>query len=405
MSKPQRPGWILSMGLLLVCSCADDAGTKTGDGAAHRDGASLFDGASSSHDTASSSRDGASSADGRGLRDGSAVRRAPEQYPYDPTRFAFRQKIPSGIASDSRSAAIVARLDQNSSEVKVGLSAGGEVPPVYLVKSSDPLYSVTVGGKKRRFRVPASAVPGKGSDYPLVLLDRAHPDFGAYTELRLWQARIDRTSKTLSANGAGLFHYNNDGKLLNPDKTPSISVPFAGWGTGCGLSILAGLIRPDEVKRGAIEHAIRFAYSPCNSTNTYRAPATKTDQPKGCSTVDPRSAMEMGMRLQLSRSVDCRKRTVPGKSDSSKETRFLRMLCRALQDYGMIMVDGTQPKGLLLMMESKETASWSSIVGSELWGSYGYIIRDDDTPSDGQKRDASSGIPWGQLRVLAKSVF
>jgi hypothetical protein len=253
--------------------------------------------------------------------------------------------------------------------------------------------------------VPAGVVPGAGADFPLVLLDPAHPTLGAFVELRLWQATIDNTAKTLSANGAGLFHYNNDGKALNPDGTPSISVPFSGWGTGSGLSILAGLIRPDEVKRDRIEHALRFTYSACNSTSAFRAPATKTDQPNGCATEDPPSAMDMGMRLQLSTSVSCDARTVPGKSDTSLETRFLRMICRALQEYGMIMMDGTAPKGLLLMMEGKATAGWTALVGAELYGSYGYLIRDKDTPSDGLTRGPTDGIPWDKLRVLAKSVF
>ncbi len=327
------------------------------------------------------------------------------QQPYDPVKFAFNQKIPVGVGDDPRSTAVADRLDTLTADKKVAMSVEGEVPPVYVVSPSDPLYSVTVDGQETSFRVPAGAVPGGGADYPLILLDPLHPDHGAFTELRLWQASVNAGSKTLTASGAGLFHYNNDGQLLNPDATPSISVPFLGWGTGSGLSYLAGLIRPDEVKQGVIAHALRFNYSACHSSDTFRAPATKTDQPNGCSTQDPPSAMEMGMRLQLSPSVDCSARTVPGKADGSKETRFVRMICRALQDYGMIMTDGTGPGGLLLMMEHKATADWQATVGDELWGSYGYLVRDQDTPDDGQQRGPSDGIPWGQLRVLAKSVF
>ena len=35
--------------------------------------------------------------------------------------------------------------------------------------------------------------------------------------------------------------------------------------------------------------------------------------------------MDMGMRLQLDPTLDCGTRTVPGKADSSTETRFLRI--------------------------------------------------------------------------------
>ena len=55
-------------------------------------------------------------------------------------------------------------------------------------------------------------------------------------------------------------------------------------------------------------------------------------------------------------------RTVPGEPAKGRETQFLRMICRALQDYGMIAVDGTTEDGLILMMENSETADWPEIV-------------------------------------------
>ena len=238
---------------------------------------------------------------------------------------------------------------------KVDLSADGEVPPVYVAKPTDPLFSVNVGGRNTRFRVPAQAQAGGGADSPLVILDPAHPDFGRDTELRLWQANIG--SNSLSASGAGLFHYNNDGAALNPDGSQSVSVPFAGGGTGSGLSILAGLIRPAQVQSGSIRHALRFAYSAADFTNKFRSPATRTDQPKGTSTRNPATAMDMGMRLQLDPAVNCDTRTVPGRP--GLETAFLRQICHALQDYGMIAVDGSSDRVILLMMENSATASWN----------------------------------------------
>ena len=164
-----------------------------------------------------------------------------EDRPYDPG-FAFNQPIPAGVASDARSAAIVGQLDENTEVSKAMMSASGEVPTVYVAKPTDPFYSVSVGGVSTRFRVPAGTVIGTGSDSPLVILDPSHPDHGRHTELRLWQARI--SGSTLSASGSGLFHYNNDGALLNPSGSRSLSVPFRGAGTGSGMSIMAGLIRP-----------------------------------------------------------------------------------------------------------------------------------------------------------------
>lgn len=118
-------------------------------------------------------------------------------------------------------------------------------------------------------------------------------------------------------------------------------------------------------------------------------------------------AMDMGMRLQLDPDVDCDARTtpVPDGTDGVLETRFLRMFCRTLQDYGMIMLDGTGPDGLVIYMENEVTAGWSDYIGVELWESYSYIVRDQTTPDDGLQRGPTDGIPWHKLRVLETSAF
>jgi hypothetical protein len=327
--------------------------------------------------------------------------------PYAPD-FPLNVQIPAGMASDPRSDAIVARLKLNLTNHKVALSAHLDVPPIYEVTASDSMYTVTAGTLPQvGFRVPAEAVIGGGSDKPLLLLDPDHPEYGPFTELRLWDATVDHTQKALTAVYGGLFHYNNDGALLNPDGSPSHSIAFLGSGTGSGLSYLAGLVRPAEVIAGEIRHAIRFAYSNCDSSNQFRPPANKTDQPKNCETgLSPEEQrMDMGMRLQLDPSLDCSTRTVPSKADTSSETRFLRIFCKALQDYGMIMLDGTGAGGLFFYIEHSATANWQPVIGAEHYESFGYLIRDQDTPSDGLTRGPSDGIPWEKLRVLEKSAW
>jgi hypothetical protein len=326
----------------------------------------------------------------------------PESYPFDPVA-AVNQPIPAGTPSDPRSAAIVGQLAENVRLSKPFLADREDVPTVYRVTAADPWFTTTVGGRSVRFRVPEAAITGGGSDHPMVLQDPAHPDHGAYTELRLWQASVDRTTARLTASGAGLFHYNNDGSLFGGVR--SVGQPFLGWGTGWGLSITAGLIRPEEIEAGEIRHAIRFAYSARDFTTGFRAPAIKSDQPKNTTTRDPATAMVMGMRLQLDPEVDCSARTVPGVPATSRETRTLRIICRALQRYGMIAVDGTNDRNLVLMMEHAATAGWSDLVGPERNASYSHLIRDMTSPSDGLVRDATSGIPWARMRVLAVSQF
>jgi hypothetical protein len=325
------------------------------------------------------------------------------EVPYDPS-FAFKQRIPTGAALDPRSAAIVGQLDRNHRTGKVFLDARGG-PPVYVAARSDPFYAVEVGGVAQRFRVPADARPGGGADHPLVILDPNHPDYGRQTELRLFKASVDHDGRELRAEGAGLFRYNNDGRRLNPDGSRSVSVPFAGQGTGSGLSVLAGLVRASEVRAGRIRHALRFSYSARDFSDRFRAPAVKTDQPKGTTTRNSRTAMDMGMRLQLDPSVDCDRRTVPGESDRSPETRLLRMICRALQEYGMIAVDGTGDRGLILMMENTRTGGWDRLIGPARFGTYSHLIRNEDSTRDGLERGPTAGIPWDRFRVLKRGVF
>jgi hypothetical protein len=41
---------------------------------------------------------------------------------------------------------------------------------------------------------------------------------------------ISDANKKITGNGVGLFYYNNDGTIHNPDGSSSISRPF--WGRG-----------------------------------------------------------------------------------------------------------------------------------------------------------------------------
>jgi len=56
-------------------------------------------------------------------------------------------------------------------------------------------------------------------------------------------------------------------------------------------------------------------------------------------------------------------------------------------------------------MEDDTTADWPSLIGTQHNGGWGYLLRDETSPADGASRDASSGIPWNRMRVLARSDF
>lgn len=332
----------------------------------------------------------------------------PENRPYD-ARALFNQPIPRDAATDPRSDAVIGELRRNIRGRALTATADGETPPVHTVGPRDRPYRVSVGGRTISFRVPSDARPASGTDHPLVLLDPDHPTFGREVELRIWRAEVDHDARRLTGQGLGLFKYNNDGQRLSPDGSRSLSRPFLGNGTGSGLSYLAGMIRPESVAAGEIRHAIRFAYACNDSSSRFRAPATRTDQPHpscedGVRRAPSGARMDMGMRLQLDPAVRCDRRRAPappGRESTARETRYLRIVCRTLQRYGMVVMDGTGADGLVIYMENDLTARWSPLVGEQRFGSYGWIFRDRTSPDDGLARDALTGIPWHRMRVVA----
>jgi hypothetical protein len=88
-----------------------------------------------------------------------------------------------------------------------------------------------------------------------------------------------------------------------------------------GLPILPGLARYDEVKRGAINHALRFTVSRTRQAFVYPA------RHYASSATDP-SLPPMGVRLRLKASFDV-----------SRFQRQSRIVLTALKRYGMIVAD------------------------------------------------------------------
>ena len=96
-----------------------------------------------------------------------------------------------------------------------------------------------------------------------------------------------------------------------------------GWTSAdaAGLPILPGLARYEEVRRGRIDHALRFTVSRSRRAFVYPARhfASSDDSP---------DLPAMGQRLRLKASVDI-----------SRFPRQSRIVLRALQEYGMIVAD------------------------------------------------------------------
>jgi hypothetical protein len=231
--------------------------------------------------------------------------------------------------------------------------------PVYEVGSDDPkapvgfegLFSDVRSANKLVRTGPSSPGPkavdvpisdsmeaAAGSDAQIVIIDRDTGD-----EWGFWQLDKDDQGNWTSANG---YHYD-----LSLSGVPPASAEGETFGSrGAGVPYLAGLVRPCEIKRGQIDHALAFAYSFPSSEFVY--PATKSDGQSA-----PGESLPEGTRLQLD----------PELSDAELQQRGCRKACltiaAALRRYGMYVIDNSGSSKV--MLEYEQTARWGGAVTRE----------------------------------------
>ncbi|MGI9659886.1 MAG: hypothetical protein ACR2OD_13330, partial [Gaiellaceae bacterium] len=186
--------------------------------------------------------------------------------------------------------------------------------------------------------IPIGAQPADGFDAQIILLD---PETGDE-----WGA------SNLSENADGTFeafntyHYNTAWSAVPPFDDEDR--PF--WARGAGIPYLAGLMRPCEIEQGFIEHAIAFAYD--SPRDVFVSPAAKSDG--ASSSVD---ALPEGARLQLDPNI------TELEIRSWECTGPCFIVARALQEYGMIVVDNSGRSKLYFEFEG--TANWNGVVDED----------------------------------------
>jgi hypothetical protein len=137
---------------------------------------------------------------------------------------------------------------------------------------------------------------------------------GACKLYELYDAHPNADGSWDAGSGA-VFNLRSD--RLRPD----------GWTSAdaAGLPIFAGLIRYDEIRRGFIDHAIRFTAPQTQAGFIH--PATHF----ASSSVNP-DLPPMGLRLRLKASFDI-----------SRFPRVARIILRAMKTYGLILADNGSP--------------------------------------------------------------
>lgn len=347
----------------------------------------------------------------------SAATDAAEVRPFDPSHPVY-QPIPANVTLHPNSSQIVSNIA--SSNASFGFDTGGESPPIFIGKATDPLWTISggCGGRSVQVHAPTNIKAGTGADYPLIILDQANSSYTTSgtqpMEFRMWQATINSGSRTISANGLGIGSYRNDGAILsnvikNGSNGPFVSralgqAEACGQNTGSGESYTVGMIRPIDVQRGRIDHAMRVAAGylrgPANGNagNKYwHWPALRTEGGSNSGYLaDTNSRVPMGARIFLDKSVDVNAvgNAAAARLSDPKNKEFAKIFVKALQEYGMIPLDGTGG-GSNVYFEGDATANWSGLMGAKnSYGSYNDI-----------SRAVAAVLPWSSLRVADASVF
>ena len=235
---------------------------------------------------------------------------------------AWNTPIAAGAAADPNSAQLIAGL---------GAHDGGRLTsdpeqytfPVYFADASTPRYNVpcrtyrctvvsasgtTTTDVLQGVPIPATAQTSAGSDAQMIIIDSA-----SGTEWDVWQASFDGSG--WSVGNGSVYNVYWDG------------MPTRYGSRGAGVPYYAGLIRPWEIAAGQIDHALAFAY-PTPASGRCVWPASKTDGNTGGD-----SAIPEGARLQLDPNLTEADLAAMGLD------RTGMIIARALQQYGMILID------------------------------------------------------------------
>jgi hypothetical protein len=243
----------------------------------------------------------------------------------------WNTRIAANPAVDPNSATLIADLAVSSPWPFFGINIDGFSIPVYYATSSTPRVRVEaeLGGSGFPGRngmdgaamvpIPAGAKPDPQSDRHLVIVSadrRTSWDFfGARNTNGLWTCQLCATT-------------NLTGSGVRPLKEGNPTWYTSHGARACGLPLLAGLIRPEEIRSGRIDHALVIAY-PHIRAGRYTSPASTAQARIGDEAVSTRG-IPCGGRVQLDPSLNL---------DRLGLSRSGKIVARALQEYGAYVGD------------------------------------------------------------------
>ncbi len=253
----------------------------------------------------------------------------------------WNQPIPENPAIDPRTARWIKLLESEPTGENFTVNSKQWTIPVYEVDRSTPLQKVGLlaitSEEKIRWHTDRATF-GHGKGFNLVPIpSEARPDPQADSHLAVvdWERKVvwDMWALSRDPNGAwksatGMV-YPADGSGVFSTAELGVrdgeSVHFYGPSRAAGVPAVAGLILYDEVMTGVIRHKIAAASRFC-AYKEFVFPAAWTDG-------FTEGGIPEGTVIQLDPTLDLSK---------FRFTREERIVCVALQRYGMVLVDIAQ---------------------------------------------------------------
>jgi hypothetical protein len=282
--------------------------------------------------------------------------------PFFPDSPYFSQPISGGATVLSNSTAMVASSITPYAQTSDLTDSDAWGIPVYYSNAGTQAYSpkcllywcnVSVGTPQ----IPADAQPSTGSDGHLAVLS----DNGS-EEFDMWQAQFDTT--TMNWQASTMFGFNTDGTGVACPVTEGCSNA-----TAASFAVTAGILRPEEIAQGQIDHALVITI-PDPSTAVV-CPATHTDGTNTSGTAIPEGSL-----LRLNPDVNVAALGLPA---------WEQTIARALQVYGAYVAD----TGGSLAIRAESNLGY----GYDAWADAG-------VPENGANGAYLYQLPWSQMEVM-----
>jgi hypothetical protein len=228
--------------------------------------------------------------------------------------------------------------------------------PIAYADSNSELYSIGCNkygcDKQVSIRIPKYAKPATGSDHHLVVIDAAE------SEVDMWIASYDPDKDAWAAGSRYRTRSDEWGAMCYPHYRCNSAV-------AAGFAEPGGIVRPEEIDQGHIDHALVFA-TPYTRAGLIACPATHTD-----GKFNDSAALPEGARIQLDPTFDVGAQPWP---------QWQKILARALQKYGAFLAD--TGGSLSVKAEAKLDR------GYDAWSKVGVTS------------SSLSFLPWAKFRVL-----